>query len=261
VTAVAIFAYVALAVMSAGRGGMAVVASRIEQTRLAAAADGGLYIAIQGLAVGDPAARWVIDGRARTERFANATLTIVVEDERGKVPLNGLSDAQLRALFQGAGAAGSRIDDLVAEYRAWETNAPWPVGTFGDGVGDPGRRGPFATVGELSVLPDMTPDLFARIAPVVTLFFGDGAFDFGHARPLAAATMSAQTGGVSPPPPTPAEVPGEGFDTGRRDDRYYGRALTVRVTAIAADGARTHRTAIVELTGDRADPFWIRYVE
>jgi hypothetical protein len=40
-----------------------------------------------------------------------------------------------------------------------------------------------------------------------------------------------------------------------------GRTLTVRVTAAAPDGARAHRMAIVELTGNPASPYWIRYVE
>jgi hypothetical protein len=45
------------------------------------------------------------------------------------------------------------------------------------------------------------------------------------------------------------------------DDHLLGRTLTVRVTARARDGARTTRMAIVELTANPAQPFWIRYVE
>ena len=45
------------------------------------------------------------------------------------------------------------------------------------------------------------------------------------------------------------------------DDRYVGRTLTVRVVARDRDGGQTHRMEIVELTGDKAHPFWVRYAE
>jgi hypothetical protein len=39
-----------------------------------------------------------------------------------------------------------------------------------------------------------------------------------------------------------------------------GRTLTVRVEA-RANGAYVKRTAIIELTGNAADPYWYRYLD
>jgi general secretion pathway protein K len=266
VAAVAAFAYVAFQVMASGQGGMAMIGGQVERARLASAANAGIYLALHGLAVNDPDARWAVDGRQRSETFEGVNLTIVVEDERGKVPLNRLTDRQARALFAGAGADTHRADALTAEYRAWEAMRPInrqasPPPADPD---QPGRRGPFATVGELSVLKDMDATLWAHIAPVVTVFFGQsGPFEPSEAKPLAIATMNANATTDNPlisfadqvAPPAPDE------DIAGTDDHLYGRALTVRVTARAGDGAVTHRMAIVELTGDPDQPYWVRYAE
>jgi hypothetical protein len=45
------------------------------------------------------------------------------------------------------------------------------------------------------------------------------------------------------------------------DENLQGHTFTVRVTARDRAGARTHRMAIVELSGDPARPYWVRYVE
>ena len=45
------------------------------------------------------------------------------------------------------------------------------------------------------------------------------------------------------------------------EDNLQGRTVTVRVTARDRGGAKTHRMAIIELTGDNHQPYWVRYVE
>ena len=263
VTAVAAFAYIAFQVLAANMGGIASVQGRIEQARLAAAADAGINLAIHGLAIDDPAQRWSIDGRARHLAFQDTDLTIVVEDERGKAPLAGLTDAQARVLFQGAGA-GDRAESLVAELRDWQTeddtivdqNAPPPPGP-------PVRHGPIRTIGELAALPDMDANTFARVAPVVTVFFEEsGGFEPRNAKPLAIAAMSDLGGVDQEQVEQQAAIASQHADEEISvDDHLLGRTLTVRVTARGRDGARTTRMAIVELTANPAQPYWIRYVE
>jgi general secretion pathway protein K len=263
VTSVLAFAYIAFQVLAADEGGIGAVSARIGQAKLSAAADAGIYFAVHALANPDRGARWSLDGRPHDLDFAGDQLTIVVEDERGKAPLAGLNDAQARALFAGGGATGDRLDALVTEFRNWQqdqdtTSEP---ATPSD---EPVRHGPFRTVGELIGLKDMDPALLAKIAPAVTTFFEEtGPFTPEHATPLAIATMNAdieeaetsdEQGGGLTPPPSPTEELGP-------DDFLQGHTVTVRVTARDRGGARTHRMAIVELTGDRQKPFWIRYVE
>ncbi len=267
VTAVAAFAYIAFEVLAADRGGIAIAAGRAEQARLAAAADAGISLAIHGLAADDRGVRWSIDGRPRRLEFDGVDLTVTVEDERGKAPLSGLNDAQARALFAGAGAAGDRLDALVAEFRDWQSDEAAAPDSYDSLLapppGPPVRHGPFRTVGELAALKDMDSVIFARIAPVVTVFFEDnGPFEPSHAQPLAQAAMSADS------LENPDQIDNEQQIAGQRPDEELasdvdltGRPLTIKVVAHGPGGARTHRMAIIEMTGDKAQPYWVRYVE
>ena len=127
-------------------------------------------------------------------------LVVTVEDERGKAPLDALDDTQARALFEGAGASGDRLDALVEELRQWRSLADDAADDaprrpdFG-GIGLPAGPGHFRTVGALMALPDMDPALFSRIAPAVTVFFEEsGPFDVKTAQPLAIAALGATAG-------------------------------------------------------------------
>jgi hypothetical protein len=109
----------------------------------------------------------------------------------------------------------------------------------------------------------MDTAILARIVPVVTVFPEQtGGFDPTNARPLAVATMQALGG------ETPESVDNETLFSDEKpveqivpDDHLIGRTLTVRVLARDRGGAQTRRMAIIELTGGKAKPFWIRYVE
>jgi general secretion pathway protein K len=267
VTAVAAFAYLAFQVLAANQGDVAAVSGRLQQARLSAAADAGLALAIHGLGAEDRGVRWSIDGRPRQLDFHGIDLTVTVEDERGKAPLAGLNDEQARALFAGGGASGGQLDALVREFRDWQSDqAATPdlaSDLEGPAGGPPVRHGPFRTVQELAGLKDMDRAIFARIAPAATVFFEEnGPFEPGHATALAKATMSADV------PASADDLAAEASIDQQRpeedlapDDHYIGRTLTVRVVARDRSGGQTHRMEIVELTGDKTRPFWVRYVE
>jgi general secretion pathway protein K len=267
VTAVAVFAYVAFQVLAANQGGIALVAGRVQQARLSAAADAGISLALHGLSADDRGARWSIDGRPRRLEFDGVDLTVTVEDERGKAPLAGLSDGQARALFAGAGATGDQLDALVREFREWQTEdntLPDPnASLLPPPAGPPVRHGPFRTVGELAGLKDMDSAIFARIAPVVTVFFeNSGPFEASHAQPLAKAAMRGDDLANPDQLANEASINNQTPDEELApDDRYIGRTLTIRVIARDEDGARTHRMEIVEMTGDKVQPYWVRYAE
>lgn len=270
VTAVAVFAYLAFQVLASDQGSIALAMSRQRQARLSAAAEAGLDLAIHGLAANDQGQRWSIDGRTRHFQFDGMDLAITVHDERGKAPLSGLNDAQVRALFAGAGASGARLDDLTREFHDWTTqDATDPNDTAQSGlaVATPrapiGRGGPVLTIGELAALKDMTPDLIAAITPAVTVFFEQsGPFEASHATPLAKAAMAAEVQAspdqINAVPDSVNQSPEESLGP---DDHLVGRTLTIQVVAKSRDGAQTHRMEIVELNGDPAQPYWVRYTE
>jgi general secretion pathway protein K len=268
VTAVAAFSYIAFEVLAADRGHIVGVGARVEQARLEAAADAGLMIAVHALGDADPDRRWSIDGRPREVDFNGMTLDITVEDERGKVPLDGLNPGQSRAFFEGGGASGDRLDALVDELRSFQSGDDERLATAADTPGETSflsqvRQGGFRTVGDLMALKDMDAALFERVAPAATVFFEEsGPFEPANASALARATMASDDADtpdqLEPQNTADDQQPAEQI---AQDVNLVGRTLTVRVAARDRRGARTHRMAIVELTGAAESPFWIRYVE
>jgi general secretion pathway protein K len=274
VTAVAAFAYIAFQVLAADRGETVGVGARVEHAKLEAAADAGMMMAIHVLGDADPAQRWSIDGRLNRIDFDGMTLDVAVEDERGKVPLDGLNPSQSRVLFLRGGASDERADALVDELRTFQSgdderqadatddsSGPLVPPTFLAQI----RQGGFRTVGDLMALKDMDAALYRRIASAATVFFEEsGPFEPRNAGALAKATMAQDEDDDDSPDvagPQAADDDQPARPTMPVDVNLIGRTLTVRVFARDRRGAQTHRMAIVELTGAEPQSYWIRYVE
>ena len=266
VAAVAVFAFLAFQVLASNQGSIATVAAETRRARLTAAADAGIAIAIHGLTAEDRGQRWSPDGRVHTIRFGDIDLSVTVEDERGKAPLNALTDGQARALFAGAGASGDQLDALVAEFRDWVTDPASGVDTSAAPAlranGQPVRHGPMSTVGELAALPDMTLGLLARIAPAVTVFGEEAGTGFNaeYASPLAKAAVDGDALADPETLDNQTQVAGERPDEAIADATPAG-AFTIRVIARDRNGAQTHRMEVIECTGGGPHPYWVRYAE
>lgn len=253
-----LFSLLAYAILAADRGDIAEVQAQLSRARMEAAADAGLATAVAGL--GAPInRRWEIDRRHKTLIVDDVQVDVVVEDERGKAPLNSLRPEQARRLFQAAGVSGARLDLLTDNLLDWEDGARRPNGTKDIDYAAEDlhpRQGPFRTVDELMAVRGMDPAIFDRIAPDLTVFFGfRGVFDPTSASPLAKAVMSPAIGDPSASAsiqrPTLA-APG---------DDYVGRPFAVRIAAHDAAGGELRRAYIVELTGQPSQPFWVRAVD
>jgi general secretion pathway protein K len=117
------------------------------------------------------------------------------------------------------------------------------------------RNGPFQTVDELKLVMGVTPALFDRIAPAITVFSGRQFIDpqvAPRAALLALANMdetkadgmlAARSGGGN------AGILDAGTPLG-------GRAFTIRVEVDIADGKLVRET-VVRLTDDPAQPYWV----
>lgn len=264
---IAAFSFVSFEVIAENRGVISEVQAENERARLRSACDAGLYLAVAGLASKDKKQQWLIDGTKRTLMLDDVSLTITVEDERGKIPLNGINEDQVRALFQAAGASGSRLSTLVDSFEDWvdPDNERRPQGAEAPAYAPLGykpRNASFHTIGELRMLKGMDDALYARIAPVVTVFFGEsGGFSESTSQLLALEALS-EVG-----PGSPEVIRREQELAGLRPAADVGsppflpgRTLTVRVEAKRA-GAQMTRSGIVELTGNLDDPIWLRYLD
>lgn len=267
VAGIAAFSYVAFEVIAENRGVISGVQSENERARLSAACDAGMSIAIAGLAAKDKTQQWPIDGVGRNFTFDDVALTITVEDERGKIPLNGVNEDQVRDLFQDAGASGTQLDTIVDSFEDWidPDDDRRPHGAEGMDYASLGvhpRNGGFRSIGELRLIKGMNDQLFAAVAPAVTVFFGEsGGFSEGTSQILALQSLEEL------PPTAPEVLERQRELSGQQPPKQssnppslLARTLTVRVVAKRA-GASVQRSAIIELTGNAADPVWIRTLD
>jgi general secretion pathway protein K len=245
VGAVAFFGYLSLEAIAGGRSAVVSASAELERAQLAADADAGVTMAINGLNLDDPARRWSLAGGAHVIDFDGAVLTILVEDESGKVPLNYISRPQVRRLFDLAGAdpaLAGRLTDALLALR----DGP-------EGAGTTAAHGPLTAIDELALLPGMTPALYARIAPAITINAVALSFDPRTASPLALAVMAPDLARPASGPSSPAVVPPPA--------PVSGRTVTIRVDVADDKGDGARRTEIVEFTGARNRPYLIRSVD
>jgi general secretion pathway protein K len=267
ISGVAAFAFIAFEMLAADRGIIASVRGQLENAQLKASADAGLAAAIYGLSLPDPSQRWSIDGRSRTLRFGDSTMTIVVEDEHGKIPLNRLNEDEIRQMFAAAGASGDQLDQLVDCMEDWtdEDDDPRPHGAEAPDYVAQGikpRNSDFQSLGELALIKGMDSALFARLEPAITVFFGEnGSFSTSTAQPLALAVMSGTRADSPDVVEREKELAGQTPATDSpHTPNLIGRPLTVRVTVHDSEGGTFERATIVELTGMNPS-YWVRYVE
>lgn len=171
--------------------GAAFVTSELKLAKAEALLDAGFEIAAAHLIEKAETRRWLPDGSQHSIAFADSKLTITVEDPNGLIDLNKSDDAVLLAFFRqfvGSEEIAAQIRDNILRAR--------------DGVGDKGRNsdplqaatyetggesyGPsdaiaFVDASQIRGLPGMTPDLYRRVAPFLTVYSRDG-----HINPLAA---------------------------------------------------------------------------
>lgn len=253
----------ALSILSATRAGIVTGTAEVDQARAAAAADAGVAIALSGLLIDDPGARFPIDSTARTIDFAGAQVAVRVEDERGKVPLNLMDEPMATRLLTAYGIEGEPLkvmrDSLLDWLDADEEKRPYGAeDAFYAPLGYRPRNGAFASVGELRRVRGFDAALVARMAPLLTVNFGRGNFEPSHAQPIAIEIMMGDEGSVDAIERR-RELSGQkvAIDTTPAQN-LVAHPLMISVIAQLPDGARAERHEIVELTGAPMRPYVVR---
>lgn len=266
VAGVAAFGYIAYSMLAAERGNLAVASGLQTRARLAAAADAGLVMAAGRLAAADGGQRWHIDSRSYRTEFAGTRLTIRIEDERGKIRLNSLSDDQALLMFESAGARGQQAVALRDAFLDWldDDDEQRPFGAEAPAYAAQGirpRNGALQSLGEVARIRGMTPDVYDRIAPAATVFFGEsGGFSVETGQPLAIAVMTGTGMGSPQVLQRQRELAGQRTALGASEDAdIAARPLTVRTLAEDGNGGRLERATIIEFPRGRAGPWVIRY--
>lgn len=146
------------------------------------AARAGLEYAMTRVVDLDPTRQWLPDGREYTWRFGEADVTIMIVDESGKVDINGADLELLAGLMQAMTIERAPARKIAAAILDWRD--PDSLTQIEGGAEDAdyntaerpygAKDAPFETVAELQLVLGMTPELFAKLAPHLTVYSGQG---------------------------------------------------------------------------------------
>lgn len=174
----------------------------VEDAKAGALAAAGVNRAIAGLMEGDTASPWREDGTVYAWVYGGGEVRISVRDEGGKLDLNRAPDRQLVGLFRAAGL---------------------PYGP---------KDASFEALKEPRRVLGMTPDLYRRVAPALTLYAGrDPPFE-----PTAPPEVRAFYGTL--------DVAGAGKDGPASQRDREARKETVEPLSILEEGPSTSRSRV-----------------
>ena len=164
------------------------------------AARAGMEFALTRVTSTDPRLQWKPDGRGYRWNYDGADVEVKLVDENGKLDLNQAEPQLLAALLQGAGAEQAQAARLAAAIVDWrdpdQLTQPAGGGEDGDyaaaGLPYGAKDMEFESVAELQQVLGMTPELYARVEPHLTIYSGRTRPDptFASAQVLDAMGMN-----------------------------------------------------------------------
>ena len=212
---------------------------------------------------------WKADGRERQWEADGATIKVVIMDESGKIDINTSPDALLKGLLLSVGVDAAKAAQLLDAILDWRDvdSLPRPNGAEGDAYRAAGLKyepanAPFEAVEQLQQVLGMTPDIYLRIAPLVTVQSRQPGIntlvaprevlmaipDVDPAQVDAyIAQRNESLAGGQPPPPFAA---GAAFMSGAVDS-----VIDIHAEARMPDGAVFVRDAVARRSGDAKHPY------
>jgi general secretion pathway protein K len=206
---------------------------------LEAAADGAAYDAIFR-AIASPASPPLM------QYVTAAGVHVRVETDAGKVNPNTTSTDLMQALLRRLEVGAQASASLAAAIADWRESMPRPrplgakapqYRAAGKSYGPPEE--PFESIGELSNVLGMTPQILARLAPHLTISY-EGEPVLSLADPVVAAAIR--------------DVAGDQPASANNTNTGGGRVLTITTTVRAPGGAQFQRNAVVQTGTDGAAP-------
>jgi general secretion pathway protein K len=144
------------------------------------AARAGLEYAMTRVTDLDQERQWLPDGRPYRWPFGDAEVTVKIIDETGKVDLNAADQTLLAGLVQAVGGEREEARKIASAILDWRD--PDSLSQAEGGAEDPqyaaderpygAKDGPFETVPEVQLVLGVTPELFAKLAPHLTVYSG-----------------------------------------------------------------------------------------
>jgi general secretion pathway protein K len=234
-----------------------------ERAKLETLLDAGMNAAVFAL-ITHSQDGWRIDGTPRDFTFDGKTVHIAVQDERGRIDINSADGSLLRELFLSAQMNEDDAEMIVASILDWRSASGLGIA---EGATEHERRSPryrprhgaFQSVDELRLVPDMTQDLYERVAPALTVYSKLPTVDQTIAPREVLGALNRAAHGVD----DLLRARSSGTEQGSQSQStgatlqpaipIVGRTFSISVTANGED--RTTRTAVVLLTNDQTNPY------
>jgi general secretion pathway protein K len=240
------------------------VRNDLETARVDVVAEAAVNRAVAALLDPRLERRWRTDGGVQNFEFDGTQMRISIQDELGQIDLNQADAPLLIGLLKSAGLDFGSADSLADKILDWRT--PTPLKRLNGakdrdyrqaGSAYQPRNGPFQSVDELLLVMDMTPALFQRIEPALTVYSGRQFIDPQLAPREALAAL---------PDMTPDRIDtvlasrgdqqmASGQSTGL-PGALAGHAFAIRVQFEHANGSARYK-AVVRLTGNSDQPYFM----
>lgn len=238
---IGMLALVGTQLTAAARVQMRLAAQTRDEAMAEAAADGAtreaMFILLGGGRPGTAA-------QPMRVRLGDASVTLMAQDEGVKINPNTVSRDVLRGLLAAVGVDQARAALLAGEMTDWRLRSTQSVlgGLKIDQYRDHGlpyraADRPYYSVEEMSMLPDMTPEIMLRLRPWLSVYHEGSVSDPTRASPAATAVGDAALSQAG------ATLPSFGSDN-----------VVMHVTAVAVipGRARFVRSTVVRIRADAA---------
>jgi general secretion pathway protein K len=163
------------------------------------AARAGLEYAIVRATSGDDRWRWAANGGEHDWSFGDARVVVRIVDEQGKVDLAMAGADLIAALLRTLGSddtEATRIAGAILDWRDADALTQPAGGAEAPAYAEAGRgygpaNAPLESVAEVEQVLGMTPALYARLAPLVTVYSGLATPDLAFAPAQVRAAMGS----------------------------------------------------------------------
>lgn len=256
---------ISLSLLWSGNISYGLARNSLEMASVNATVDAGVNRAVAALLEPRSDRRWRVNGGMQSFEFSGTSIRISIQDELGKIDLNQVEVALLANLLRSVGLDAGPASTLADKIIDWRTatslkhlNGAKEQDYRVQESGYRPRNGPFQSVDELLLVMDVTPTLFRRIEPALTVYSGRQFID-----PLVAPREAL----LALPNMTPDSV--ESALAARASQQLTmensvgdvmpslgGRAFTIRTEFEKSNRTFVHE-ATVRLTQNPNQPYWL----
>jgi len=238
----AILAVVVMSVLQLTRADARLQRGSADVVELGSVADAAVNMTILAM-MSPPQTRPTVNTGPAPVIFGGTTVQVSIMDESGKIDLNMVSAAGLRQLLVVAGLDGGQAEAMAEQIIARRTTSS-------------GGR-PFQSVEGLQLVPGMTPALYERVVPMLTVYSQSPWLDPAYSSPEALGAFRAFDSGADSAWRRLIEERTGSRTPSKKPGVVLGHAFTITAQAVSADGARFTRVAVVRLTGQAKSPLLI----